>query len=592
MDPQLRAALTSGYERLAAWSDLLDQINVFPVADADTGCNLMISLAPLHRSKASTEKILRRLLASATGNSGNIAACFFAGFVAENPSKDLHRAIKIGRERAWQAISDPKPGTILTVFDTLQVTLEGTPAEPLAVMYPTLIDRLEESVLATADMLPELKAAGVVDAGALGIFIFMEGFFNQLAGQENGFRPITKTFRNKLKPPLECGTGDADGYCVDTLVEIDKNGDSSLKKLRSYGNSLIVQRGPERLKLHLHTGQQDAVRKQLEGMGRVVRWSVTDLRRAPGSRPATDKPPAIHIVTDAAGSITRQDAARWGVTLLDSYIVVGDTSLPETVIDPAEIYALMRKGVKVTTAQASVFERHQRFQSLISRHGTTLYLCVGSVYTGNFRESAAWKENNDPDDRLTIIDTGLASGRLGIVALSTARHAGRVDRAEEVLRFAAAAVQESAEYLFLDQLQYLAASGRLPKAKGYFGDFFHLKPVISPTAAGAVKVGTLRNQDEQLDFALERLANDLKPDAGRLILLEYSDNRRWVEVTVMREIENRYPSAEIVLQPLSLTSGVHMGPGTWGVAYMIDREGERLKAEGEGQEADKRKAKG
>ena len=571
MDPQVRAALTIGYERLSAWSDLLDQINVFPVADADTGRNLMISLAPLNRSVAPTETILRRLLVSATGNSGNISACFFVGFVAENPSRDLRRAIKIGRERAWQAISNPKPGTILTLFDALQLTFEGAPAEPLAVMYPALIDRLEESVHATAEILPELKAAGVVDAGALGIFVFMEGFFNQLAGKENGFRPLTQTFRNKLKPPVECETGDAAGYCVDTLVEIDKNGDSSLKTLRPYGTSLIVQREPGRLKIHLHTGQQETVRKQLEGMGRVVRWSVSNLRQTPGSRSDPDVQPAIHIVTDAAGSITRQDAARLGMTLLDSYIVVGDKSLPETLIDPVEIYALMRKGVRVTTAQASVFERHQRFQGLISRYGTALYLCVGSVYTGNYREAAAWKENNDPDDRLTIIDTGLASGRLGIVALATSRHGGRVDRAGEVLRYAAGAVRKSVEYLFLDRLQYLVAGGRLSKAKGYLGDVFHLKPVISPTAAGAVKVGTVRSQDEQLEFALEKLANDLKPDAGRLILLEYSDNRRWVEVTVLREIKNRYPSAEIILQPLSLTAGVHMGPGTWGVAYMAEK---------------------
>jgi len=142
MDPQLRAALTTGYERLSAWSDLLDQINVFPVADADTGRNLMISLAPLHRSEAPTETILRRLLVSATGNSGNIAACFFAGFMAEDPSKNLCRAIKIGRERAWQAISDPKPGTILTIFDTLLTTIESAPAEPLTAAYPALIERL------------------------------------------------------------------------------------------------------------------------------------------------------------------------------------------------------------------------------------------------------------------------------------------------------------------------------------------------------------------------------------------------------------------------------------------------------------------
>ena len=154
MEPQLRAALTIGYERLSAWSDLIDQINVFPVADADTGRNLMISLAPLHRSEAPTETILRRLLVSATGNSGNIAACFFAGFVAENPSKDLHRAIKIGSERAWQAIADPKPGTILTIFDTLLTTIQSAPVEALTALYLSLIHISEPTRPTRASRMP------------------------------------------------------------------------------------------------------------------------------------------------------------------------------------------------------------------------------------------------------------------------------------------------------------------------------------------------------------------------------------------------------------------------------------------------------
>ncbi|MFZ0133491.1 MAG: DegV family protein, partial [Desulfobacterales bacterium] len=156
------------------------------------------------------------------------------------------------------------------------------------------------------------------------------------------------------------------------------------------------------------------------------------------------------------------------------------------------------------------------------------------------------------------------------------RYAHRVDQAEEVLRFAADAVRQSAEYLFLDRLHYLVAGGRLSRTKGYVGDLFGLKPVISPTPGGAVKAGTVRDRKGQLDFALAKLSVDLTPDTGSLILIEYSDNRQWVEDTVLREIEKRYPAAEAILQPLSLTSGVHLGPGTWGVAY----EGERRKAKG------------
>ena len=73
-------AYIAGYERMAAWCDLLDEINVFPVADADTGRNLRISLNPLKQIDVPAEEMARRLLRAATGNSGNIAAAFFSAF--------------------------------------------------------------------------------------------------------------------------------------------------------------------------------------------------------------------------------------------------------------------------------------------------------------------------------------------------------------------------------------------------------------------------------------------------------------------------------------------------------------------------------
>jgi hypothetical protein len=235
---------------------------------------------------------------------------------------------------------------------------------------------------------------------------------------------------------------------------------------------------------------------------------------------------------------------------------------------PDELYALMRRGVRVTTAQASVFERHQCCQSIISRHGHALYLCVGSVYTGNYSVVMSWKESHDPDNRLRVIDTGAASGRLGIAARATARFAQRADAAEQVVQFAETAVRASEEYIFLDRLQYLAAGGRLSKTKGFLGDMLHMKPVITPAPEGALKVATLRSKSEQMEFALKKLEQNLGPAAGALIMLEYSDNREWVEEVALASIRKRYASAEVTLCPLSLTSGVHMGPGTWAVAFL------------------------
>jgi DegV family protein with EDD domain len=228
----------------------------------------------------------------------------------------------------------------------------------------------------------------------------------------------------------------------------------------------------------------------------------------------------------------------------------------------------MRAGVRVTTAQASVFERHQSYQSVLGQHDRTLYLCVGSVYTGNYAAVTAWKREHDPDDRLTVVDTGLASGRLGIAVRATARVAQAVADAEAVIRFAREAARASEEYIFLDRLQYLAAGGRLSKTRGFIGDLLNVKPIITPTPAGAVKVGRARTRREQVEFALARLEQGMGRAAGGLILLEHSDNREWVVAEVLPAICGRHPAAEVIVSPLSLTSGAHMGPGTWGVAFL------------------------
>jgi fatty acid-binding protein DegV len=99
-----------------------------------------------------------------------------------------------------------------------------------------------------------------------------------------------------------------------------------------------------------------------------------------------------------------------------------------------------------------------------------------------------------------------------------------------------------------------------------------MKPVISPQPEGAKKVGVVRNQQDQLKMAQKKLAALLKKDSRAFIMLEYSDNYDWVKGTVKKNIEESYPQAEIILQPLSLTSGAHMGPGTWAVAFLPEIE--------------------
>lgn len=566
---RLQPALAVGFERLAAWSDLLDDINVYPVADADTGRNLVISLAPLHRAGPDLARIVPELLLSATGNSGNIACGFFAGFLGAGPGTDLRGAARAGRDRARGAVAEPMPGTMLTVLDELLARFEpgsGAPADG----FHALIEALAAAVRTTAETLPPMKAAGVVDAGALGLFLFLEGFFSRLDDRPYAFRPVTEMFAGRVRPAsgTSFGTGPPEGACVDAIVQLRPGGlavDAS-----RLGDSLVVQQVEDRLKIHVHTADPEAVHRELERAGRVERWTEGRLR-APAREPLP--PQAVHVVTDAAGSITRADAAELGITLLPSYLVLNGRSLPETLVEPNELYRAMRSGIRVTTAQASVFERHQSYQRILGRCARALYLCVGSIYTGNHGVVTAWKREHDPEDRLAVFDTGLASGRLGIVARAAARFARAGADAHRLLEFARAASARSEEYLFLDRLQYLAAGGRLSKTRGLIGDLLHVRPVVSPTPTGAQKVGTARTPEDQLAFAAARLDRAFGASGRGSILLEFSDNADWVRGDVLPAIRSRYPVADVVLGPLSLTSGVHMGPGTWGVAVLPDETG-------------------
>jgi DegV family protein with EDD domain len=571
MVPILLSHSIMGVERLAAWSDLLDGINVFPVADGDTGRNLRMSLSPLRYPSKDRKNIIHKLLLSARGNSGNIAARFLSEFLMADSVALLPRAAESGRDRSWQAVCDPKPGTMLTVFDALVEFFQANKFEVNPEYVSTMVVHLEKAVKSTPELIPKLKRAGVVDSGALGMYLFLEGFFASLAGKTDHFRPITMVFEHMLKISSSFEEEIEEGFCVDTVVHLRDNVDGKIRRLSENCESMLVTAHDKFLKVHLHTNDTNFARHQIESLGTVVQWSDDHIGTQVEGFKQKHEQGAIHIMTDAAGSVTRKDSLELGMTLLDSYITAGDKSLPETLFSPSDIYGPMRGGLIVTTSQASTFERHQSYQRVLSQYPRVLYLCVGSAFTGNYDVAMDWKRKNDSGNCLTVIDTGAASGRLGAIVIATARYATKTHDPDAVIEFARKAVDDCEEYIFLDRLKYLARGGRASKSSAFLGDAFHVKPVISPTAQGAKILGTVRNKGGQLRFALKKLRDRLARDSTLLIMLEYSDNRDWVDGTVRKQIEALSPSSEVFLQPLSLTSGVHMGPGTWAVAFLPNR---------------------
>jgi uncharacterized protein len=563
---ELDDGFIAGYACLSARADLLDRINVFPVADSDTGTNLRISLGPLRSCGSRRAIVADQLYRTATGNSGNIAVSFFSEFLCVEHLGDLPDKAAKGRDKAWLAVADPRDGTMLSFFDTLAEVFARSPVTREE--CPAILAALREVVLATASTLPDLRSAGVVDAGALGMLVFFDGFFRAVTGNADSDIPLADLFPGRLEISAGFHPAATDSYCVDALIRTVDGQVFNTETAAALGESVVVIPCRENMKIHIHTSDPKKLQEEIAKRGEIVAWSDESLHLDQKKMPQfRHSPNSIHIMTDAAGSLSREMARQYGITLLDSYIVAGDTADAESLCRPEAIYARMREGEKVTTAQASLFERHQMYRSVCEEHGRTLYLCVGSAFTGNFTTAMAWKQKHDAGNLLDIIDTGAASGRLGLISILTAHYTRAVEDADSVLAHARFLAENCREYVFIDVLRYLVAGGRVSRTGGFFGDLLHMKPVISPTPAGVRKVGVVRNRESQITFAEEKVRLETSGWKKVMILLQYSDNEDWVSEVVQMRIRTCIPQAEIIVGPLSLTSGVHMGPGTWSIAF-------------------------
>ena len=568
MYDDLIKAVAAGYERIVAWADILDRINVYPVPDGDTGRNLVITLGACRNINGDLNSLISEVLLSARGNSGNIAAGFLSGFLICNELSSLPASAEVGRDLAYRAVSNPQQGTMISLFDTLSASLKRTPPEGTGIWVDSIIHDMEDTVRNTREQLLELKKAGVVDAGALGMLVFLDPLLNTLAG-----RPVKPSlFTDDLKDSFNVSASWQDnkyqGYCFDVLLKVGQEDQEVIKHVMDVGESVVAMPNGERLKVHLHASEREKVRQDLAAIGAILSWAEDDLAEQTIRFSESRKNQAIHIMTDAAGSITRDLAQKLQITLLNSYIAVGSRSLPETYVDPSQLFKAMKAGAKVSTSQPSILEQHECYCNVMKFHDRSLYLCVGSFYTGNYDVVIRWKAENDPENRMTVIDTGLASGKLGLIARAAAELSLTVSDPLEVIAFAKGAIERVQEYIFLDTLQFLAAGGRMSKTGAFFGDILHIKPIISPYPDGARKIGVAKSTKDQVKFALRRLEKDILRDQKTTLLLEHTDNKEWLEGEIKAEIERKFPSVKVISQSLSLTTAAHVGPGSWGIAFL------------------------
>lgn len=292
----LRGAFVKAGEYLSLNQAVLDNLNVFPVPDGDTGANMVATLQaglralgdrPASSLRELSESMRRELLRNSRGNSGFIVAWFFSGFLAaverhERLTRaELLEGFENGAYQVNSSLFTPVEGTMITIIAAMTRALHECPVLDIGGCLRHALAAARESLFLTPTMLPLLAKAGVVDAGALGFIFIVEGMLRGLtnasvtAEPEDGYRfkPDPAALVN-WKPQPEYR------YCTEVYVEDPRgcDGGSLRDFLGSRGNSIALVIDPRFIKLHIHTDDPDDVIGYLGAIGRIGSSKVEDMR--------------------------------------------------------------------------------------------------------------------------------------------------------------------------------------------------------------------------------------------------------------------------------------------------------------------------
>lgn len=299
----LEKMLRNGLANIRAAEETINGLNVFPVADGDTGLNMRLTLENgLRRAKGRTEiglylrDLSEGMLLGARGNSGVILSQIFKGIYQELARcqaaniADMRNALIRGYRVAYQSVVCPVEGTILTVaregIELIRTQLDrNTSIESLLGMY---IAQMRKTLAATPDMLAVLKEYGVVDSGAVGYITIFEGMYKYLCGetlQDSGSgeivprTDISEDIFNENSPFEE-------GYCMEFILQL-MNGDSYnhrfriatfTEDLKLFGNSIVVTQDGTRVKVHIHTMKPGKVIAMSQEFGEFLTFKLDNMQ--------------------------------------------------------------------------------------------------------------------------------------------------------------------------------------------------------------------------------------------------------------------------------------------------------------------------
>ena len=295
----------AGAKNLESKKEWINELNVFPVPDGDTGTNMTLTIMAAAKEVAAIEQITMESFAKAVssgslrgarGNSGVILSQLLRGFTKVIRSEEvidaavLAAAFQKAVETAYKAVMKPKEGTILTVArggaERAAELIEENPDIELGVMIEEIIKRSEEVLNQTPEMLPVLKEAGVVDSGGQGLVQVLKGAADAFAGKEIDYTIEGVSAGNGGAAASASAAAPADikyGYCTEFSIMLEKEyteeTELSFKAfLESIGDSIVVVSDDGIVKVHVHTNDPGVAITRALTYGSLTRMKIDNMR--------------------------------------------------------------------------------------------------------------------------------------------------------------------------------------------------------------------------------------------------------------------------------------------------------------------------
>lgn len=301
IDAQIVAKMfLGGAKNLESKKEWINELNVFPVPDGDTGTNMTLTITAAAGEVSNLKELNMETLAKcissgslrgARGNSGVILSQLLRGLTKgikdheELDVIDLANAMQKAVETAYKAVMKPKEGTILTVAKgaALKAAELAETVEDVEEFCRLVIEEAEAVLAKTPDMLPVLKEAGVVDSGGQGLLEVMKGAYDALTGKEVDYSFEAPKKETSVKISAQTEADIKFGYCTEFIIMLDKAYDENTELefkafLESIGDSIVVVSDDDIVKVHVHTNDPGLAIQKALTYGSLSRMKIDNMR--------------------------------------------------------------------------------------------------------------------------------------------------------------------------------------------------------------------------------------------------------------------------------------------------------------------------